>query len=157
MAQTTRIKDNRSKDLSIFQHFTISKAYDEEREKSYVPEPAPIEISQEECSQIENDLKKYLESGQKLDDYNDHPFIINAAFDEDKEPTYYVEGIHGGWDRVKGDYSDNYQQYDKILEAGQGTVYVQPKQTLKERSDIPERLIKIKIDRYNILNNALER
>ena len=48
MAQTTRMKDNRSKDLSIFQHFTISKAYDDEREKNYVPEPAPIDINQDE-------------------------------------------------------------------------------------------------------------
>ena len=147
MAQTTRMKDNKSKDLSIFQHFTISKAYDEEREKSYVPDPAPIDINQEEWSLIESDLKKYLESGQKLDDYNDQPFIINAAFDENKGPTYYIEGTQGNWEKIKGDLSENDKQRDPLLKSGQGTVYAQPKPNYKERSDIPERLIKIKIDR----------
>lgn len=44
MVQTTRT----NKELSIFQHFTISNAYNDKVEENFVPEQAPIDITQEE-------------------------------------------------------------------------------------------------------------
>ena len=66
----------------------------------YVPEPAPIDISQEECSQMESDLKRYLENGRKLDDQQDPNLILNTLSND--EGGLYVEEKDMEGNYIKG-------------------------------------------------------
>lgn len=98
MAQTTRVADSNSKNM-----FSILRSHNED----YELVPAPIDISQEECSQIESDLKKYLETGRRLDDYqNDYQYQTNLEtqmnFDQFNNSGYYAQedNYEGNW--IKG-------------------------------------------------------
>lgn len=142
MAQTSRA----NKELSIFQHFTISNKYNDEVEKNFVPEPAPIDISQEECSQIETDLKQYLENGQRIGTDNIHTPNALKNLAQEYNTSFYVEANQGNWERIELASPGATQRTDGIYAAGYHTVYAQPKPITKNRAELPERLIKLKIE-----------
>lgn len=146
MAQTTRIPDIKGKDLSIFQHFTISNAYNDEVEKNYVPELAPIDITQDECSQIENDLRRYLESGHKLDSHRESP-MLSQNYGDDRPTSFYVAQEHGDWERVDIHSPEYTNRTAGIFNSNYQTIYAQPKPIVRTKAEIPERLIKLKIER----------
>ena len=128
MAQTQRMN---GQELSIFQHFTINNAYNDDVEENFVPDHAPIDITQEECSQITTDLKKYLENGQKVEHnlLQDKNRPLNAM-SEEKNTSFYVEAQECDWQKLEIASPGSTYRTGGVYSHGYQTVYAQPKPVL---------------------------
>ena len=127
MAQSARAG---AKDLSIFQHFTINNACNDEAERNFVPEQAPIDITQEECSQINSDLRRYLENGQRLGaEHLNHlsPRSGLNTLNEEKNTSFYVEANEGDWQKLEMTSPGETHRTGEGYVHGYHTVYAQPK------------------------------
>jgi hypothetical protein len=109
---------------------------------------------------LENDLKIYLENGQRLDDYKQYSGIISPMI-EDKSPSFYYEADEGNWEKMHL-ASLGQTQRTEIYELGHDIVYAQPKPIIEKKPKLTEQLIKIKIEKeidkaqFNTLSKLID-
>ncbi|CAI2385330.1 unnamed protein product [Moneuplotes crassus] len=121
-----------TQELSIFQHYTINNAYIDEAEKNFIPQHPPINISKEECSQINSDLRRYLENGQRLEPQYHKPEGIATqepiqTLSDDKRNTFYVEKQEGDWQKLDLASPGSTYRTGGLYSQGYSIVYAQPK------------------------------
>lgn len=72
--------------------------------------------------------------------------VINN-FKDERKTSYFIEANDGDWQRLVMASPGNSYRTGEVFNAGYETIYAQPKPISKTKTGIPERLIKLKIER----------